>query len=410
MGDLLTFEMQVDADVIANDVPTQRVLEIVITPPKSKNPDKRLPINLGIVIDRSGSMSGEKFEYVKLAATHVLDFLQENDKVSIVAYDTEVTLVSESVSVTHEKRISLKNAINKMRIGSSTNLSGGWLMGCQEVARGLSEGAVNRVLLLTDGLANVGITDLEELGMHAAQLLLRGVSTTTFGVGMGFNEHLLEYMANQGGGRFYFIEHPNQIPSIFQQEFQEMMSITAKDVEVELEVPIGVSAQVLGSWRNALNDHQLQIWLGDIPALQKREVYLKLLTPPVSDNPQITILAKLKAKGEKGTLIFEQASVQLSYVSQLEEKAAPIRRELMERYSSVEMADRSTEALKLERAGESEKAARILEMGVMASAPYLTKESTMDYQHLSERMRRGLDEQERKSRHQEEYIRKQRRG
>jgi hypothetical protein len=82
----------------------------------------------------------------------------------------------------------------------------------------------------------------------------------------------------------------------------------------------------------------------------------------------------------------------------------------MERYITVDMADKSTEALKLERAGEREKAARLLEVNMMASAPYMTKESSQDYQQLSERMRRGMEEQERKSRHQEEYTRKQRRG
>lgn len=410
MGDLLTFELHVDADVIANDVPSQRVLELVITAPPVINPAKRLPLNLGLVIDRSGSMSGEKFEYVKQAAMHVLDFLQDGDRAAIVAYDTEVTLISESKFVNLENRASLKAAIKSMRIGSSTNLSGGWLLGCQEVAKGLSEGGVNRVLLLTDGLANVGITDLEELGMHAAQLLLRGVSTTTFGVGEGFNEYLLEHMANQGGGKFYYIESPQRIPFIFQQEFQEMLAITAKNIEVELEIPAGVAAQVLGNWRNENNNNMLHIWLGDLPSSQKREVYVKLLTPPAIGQDRLTLAAKLVAKDESDGLILQQSAVSFRYVTQLEVQATPLQQDLMERYITVDMADKSTEALKLERAGEREKAAHLIEMNMIASAPFMTKESSQDYQQLSERMRRGMEEQERKSRHQEEYTRKQRRG
>ncbi|NTW44992.1 MAG: VWA domain-containing protein, partial [Anaerolineaceae bacterium] len=328
MGDLLTFELHVDADVIANDVPSQRVLELVITAPPVINPAKRLPLNLGLVIDRSGSMSGEKFEYVKLAAMHVLDFLQEGDRAAVVAYDTEVTLISESKYVNLENRASLKAAIKSMRIGSSTNLSGGWLLGCQEVAKGLSEGGVNRVLLLTDGLANVGITDLEELGMHAAQLLLRGVSTTTFGVGEGFNEYLLEHMANQGGGKFYYIESPQRIPFIFQQEFQEMLAITAKNIEVALEIPAGVAAQVLGNWRNENNNNLLHIWLGDLPASQKREVYVKLLTPPAIGQDRLTLNAKLVAKDESNGLILQQSAVSFRYVTQNEVQATPLRQDL----------------------------------------------------------------------------------
>jgi len=410
MADLLSFEMHLDADVIAKEVPSQRVLEMVITPPAAKITNKRPPLNLALVIDRSGSMSGEKFEYVKMAAIHVLDFLQDMDRVAIVAYDTEVTLISASVAISQENRATLKTSVKSMRIGSSTNLSGGWLLGCQEVAGAISEGSVNRVLLLTDGLANVGITDLEELGMHAGQLLLRGVSTSTFGVGIGFNEHLLEYMANQGGGKFYYIDTPHQIPTLFQQEFQEMLAITARNVEVEMEIPTGVSAQVMGSWRNELTGNTLRLWLGDLPASQKREVYIKLLTPPALDKNELTLNAKINAKGEADTLIFQQASVTLRYVPQLEERVTPLRTDLMERYTTVELADKSTEALKLERAGEREKAFHLMEMSRLASEPYMTKETSQDYQQLSERMRQGMDELDRKSRHQEEYLRKQRRG
>jgi Ca-activated chloride channel family protein len=410
MTDLLTFELNVDADLISKEVPCQRIVEMAITSPAAKNQNHRLPLNLSLVIDRSGSMSGHKFEFVKQAACYALDTLREDDRVSIVAYDTEVTLIAESVFVSAAKREALKHAVQAMRIGSSTNLSGGWLRGCEEVASGLMESGVNRVLLLTDGLANVGITGLEELGMHAAQLLLRGVSTSTFGVGGGFNEHLLEYMANQGGGKFYYIDTPHNIPAIFQQEFQEMLAVTARSVEVEVEIPSGVSAQVMGSWRNELRNNSLHLWLGDLAALHRREVYLKVLTPPSLEIVQLMIQAEVSAKDEEGLSVSRQASVTLRYASQLEASQAPIRREVMERFTSVELADKSTEALKLERAGEREKAAHLLEMSMLSSAPYMTAESREDYERLSKEMRHGMDEQERKTRHQEAYLRKQRRG
>lgn len=410
MGDLISFELHVDADVIASEVPSQRVLEMVITPPATQNTVLRPSLNLALVIDRSGSMSGEKLEYVKKAALHVLDIMKEQDRVAIITFDTEVTLLSGSVFVNAANRDLLKGQIKSMRSGNTTNLSGGWLAGCQEVAGALNESGVNRVLLLTDGLANVGITDLEELGMHAGQLLIRGVATSTFGVGVGFNEHLLEHMANQGGGKFYYIDSPYQIPTIFQLEFQEMLAITARNVEVELGVPAGVSAQVLGNWRNELKNDVLHIWLGDLPASQKREVYVKLLTPPSTGQDHLTLTAKLNAKDELDGVIMQQAVVTLRYVTNAEEKATPLRQDIMERFTTVEMADKSTEALKLERAGEREKAARLIEMNMVSSAPYMTKESSEDYRELSERMRRGMDEQDRKSRHQEEYLRKQRRG
>lgn len=410
MVNKFVLEAQLDADLIAREVPSQRVLELVVCPPDARKRLSRPVLNLALVIDRSGSMSGEKLEYVKRAAIHVLDLLQERDSVAIVAYDSDVTLVSPSVAVTPAIRAELKAKVQAIRSDSMTNLSGGWLRGCEEVAAAISEGSVNRVLLLTDGLANVGITDLEELGMHAGQLLLRRVATSTLGVGHGFNEHLLEHMANQGGGRFYFIATPREIPVIFESEFQELTSITARNVELELTIPVGMAAQVLGSWRSEQANGKLRIWLGDVSAGQRRELYIKLLTPPATDLKELAILVSATALGEGEKTLEAEARISLHYATQVEAEAVIQKVDVMERFSLVEVADRVTEALKLERAGQGAKASQMLKTSLESSAPYLPAPMVADYQDLSARMNRGLDEDTRKSRHSEAYTQKQRRS
>ena len=405
----IRFEMQVDSNLIHKDIPTERILEILVVPPAAKTKITRPALNLALVIDKSGSMGGEKLAYVKQAAVHVIDLLQENDRISIIAYDSEVEVLSPNVAVTESIRASLKIAIQSIRSGSATNLSGGWLRGCQEVASAENATGINRVLLLTDGLANVGITDLEELGIHASQLLARGVATSTFGVGYGFNEHLLEHMSNQGGGNFYYIDSPLTISRIFEDEFLELVSVTAKDVKVTLEIPAGVSAQVMGNWRSDLKENQLVLWLGDISASQRRELYLKLLTPPSRDLTAQKIEGVLTAVSEDGTQLSVEASLVLKYADSDAVNAAPQQKELMERFTAVQVADRTTEALILERAGEREKAGRILDQTIAMSAPYMSNEVKQDYENLSRRLREGLDEGTRKSRHQDEYLRKRRR-
>ena len=408
-----TFEMHSDLDLVASEVPTQRVVELVVVPPSAGPAAARPALNLALVIDRSGSMNGGKLANVRRAAEHVLDLLQEQDQVAIVAYDDTITLLAPSQPVTAQVRVSLKSHLQELTPGNMTNLCGGWLSGCEEVARVASPagGQINRVLLLTDGLANVGITGLEEIGLHASQLLNKGIATSTFGVGLDFNEHLLEHMANQGGGRFYFIADPTAIPSIFVQEFRELAAVTAQAVEVTLEIPAQVDAKVLGSWRSEQNGQSLRLWLGDIPSGQTREVYVRLLIPPLGAAPQAELLLRgeCRARGEQGQPLAASAQVTFKYAPRLQVAAAPVQQEVMQRYSQVEMADAATEALKLERAGRRQEASRLIGQNLAAAAPYLPPAEQAQYEQLSERiLKHGLDEKGRKTSHQEAYARKRR--
>lgn len=418
MSEPFSFEIHTDLDLVASEVPTQRVLELVVIPPSARIAASRPALNLALVIDRSGSMSGDKIDNVRRAAAHVLDLLSEQDQVAIVAYDDTINLLSPSQHVTPQARSLLKSRIEELLPGNMTNLCGGWLSGCEEIAKGAngSAGQLNRALLLTDGLTNVGITDLEEIGQHAGQLLNKGIATATFGVGMDFNEHLLEHMANQGGGRFYFIAHPHAIPSIFVQEFRELAAVTAQAVEVTLEIPAQVDAKVLGSWRSEQNGQTLRLWLGDIPAGQRREMYLRLLIPPQGGQSapigqaELPITAQVSARGEQGEALAASAQVTFKCAPRVQVAAAPMRQDVMQRFSQVEMADAVTEALKLERAGQREQASQLIGQNLAAAAPYLPKQDQAEYQQLSERMLHGLDEKARKTSHQQAYATKQRRS
>ena len=421
MSEQLSFEIHADLDLVASEVPTQRVVELVVMPPSARASGSRPPLNLALVIDRSGSMSGDKIDNVRKAAAHVLDLLQEQDRAAIVAYDDTIIVLSPSQHVTPQVRASLKSRILELMPGNTTNLCGGWLSGCEEIARAANGagGQLNRALLLTDGLANVGITDLEVIGLHASQLLNKGIATSTFGVGLDFNEHLLEHMANQGGGRFHFIADSHAIPSIFEQEFQELAAVSAQAVEVMLEIPAQMDAKVLGSWRSEQNGPDLHLWLGDLPANQRREVYIRLLVPPQSgqsgpsgqgNQAELAIQARLTGRSEQGEPLAASAQVTFQYAPRLQVAAAPLRQEVMQRFSQVEMADSATEALKLERAGQRQKASQLIGQNLAAADPYLAKDEQAQYRQLSERMLHGLDESARKTSHQQAYNRKQRRS
>lgn len=405
----LKLSLNADQELIAREMPSQRVLEIVIQAPDSAARTERPSLNLALVLDRSGSMADEKLEYVKKAAIHVLDLLSEQDRVALVAFDDEINLLSPSLPVTTENRADLQNRIRPVKAGGGTNLSSGWLTGCQEIAASVQAGMLNRALLLTDGQANQGITELEELAMHARELSRRGISTSTFGVGQGFNEHLLEAMSNQGSGSFYYIETPNQIPNLFAKEFKELAAVTAREVEVIVDVPPLVNAAVLGGWRCENRGGKLHIFVGSLYAGRSQEIYVKLLTPPGGPVSQLVFPVRVFAQGEDGEAYEDRAEMVFKYASQTESETAPRRQDVLQRYAGVDLADTAGEALKLERSGERDKASRLLSQSIDVNRPYADPAKVKEYEDMSRRMKHGMDESDRKTSHQNAYNQKRRR-
>jgi Ca-activated chloride channel homolog len=406
----LQLSLNTDQDLIPVGVPAQRVIEIIIQAPQAGAQTSRQPLNLALVIDRSGSMSGEKLEYVKRAAEHVLDLLQSQDRAALVAYDDEVTLLAPSQPVTDANRREMVAAVRRLRAGSMTNLGEGWLTGCQEAAASAGEGLLTRALLLTDGLANVGITGLEELSQHARELSRRGISTSTFGVGHGFNEHLLEAMSNQGGGNFYYIEAPSEIPTIFRQEFRELESISLRSVQVIIQLPPQVHAEVLGGWRAEITAGVLRIDLGDLTAGRRQEVYVKVLTPPADLLQELVFKAQVSGQDESGAALSAGAQALFRCASPEEAAVEPKRQEVLERFAAVDLADAATEALKLERMGERAQASRLVRQSLQAHQAHAAPAQAARYEQMADRMEHGMSEGDRKAQHYDNYLTKKRRG
>jgi len=402
-----SFSLQADLLQTANDHPTHRILELSVQAPEARERKKRLPLNLALVLDRSGSMSGEKLDYARKAAHHVLDLLREGDRVALVIYSDEVQILQEGTPFNEDVHRRMKSAVDSITAGGMTNLSEGWLVGCQQVAAFEQEGYLRRVLLLTDGLANRGIMDIEQLSYHAGELHNRGISTSTFGLGMGFNEHLLEAMANQGGGNFFFIEHPQEIPGIFLRELADMLEVTARDVEVTLTLPSAVEKEVLGGWKSTEEGNRLRIHLGDLPASQRREVYIRLFIPAQNTSPAVRIPASIMAKNENNELLEAQDEIELKSISNETLLTQSPDKALMQRYALVYMADVVAAALKIARHRERNEAARLLEAALDSCAMYLNNEKLEEYRQMVHQFQRGVSEHEHKVLFARSYSEKQ---
>jgi Ca-activated chloride channel family protein len=264
----------------------------------------RRPLNLSVVLDRSGSMGGEKLNYVKQAAQFLVKHLGASDRFSLVTYDTDVYVTVPPAAVVQKDVINQQ--IQKITAGGSTNLSGGWLQGCQLVAAEQKEGQNHRVLLLTDGLANSGITDGKRLAAMARQKREEGVVTTTMGVGMDFNEDLLVQMASEGGGAFYFIDNPDRTPQIFAEELQNLLNVVGQNLVITLTPTADVRfVRQLNAYPGDKQGNSVSFRLGDLYADEIKTLMLELHIPALQTLGEVEV-AKLRfdydeLKGEQVT-------------------------------------------------------------------------------------------------------------
>ena len=278
----LTLKARTDRRFIRSPYRSNRFVLAQVTAPHAHREEARTrpPVNLAFVLDRSGSMAGDKIRLAKAAVEQSIAHLGADDRFAIVVYDNQIDVVFESSLASPSAKSAAIRALSLIGARESTNLGEGWLRGCEQVARYLAADGVNRCLLLTDGLANVGMTDHDELATHAGALRQRGVMTTTFGVGTDFDEELLQAMANAGGGNFYYIASEGQIVDYVTSEVGEALDVVARDVELAVVVPEGVVVESLSPFPfSASGDGRTVVSLGSLVAEQVVEIVLRLNFP-----------------------------------------------------------------------------------------------------------------------------------
>jgi len=235
----------------------------------------RRNLNISLVIDRSGSMAGGSLKQAIKAAQGVVDRLVPADRLSVVIYDDAVETILAPQLLTDKAAI--RGQIGKIRAGGCTNLIGGWQQGAEHVAKHHHAEHVNRVLLLTDGQANVGLTDPKGIQEAVRAKAAAGVATTTLGFGSGFNEDLLMGMASVGKGNFYFVQSPEDAEGVFEIELEGLASVVAQNLQVTLRPASGVKVvSVLNQYRTTEDKGELQIAIGDLYGGEDKQLGLEV--------------------------------------------------------------------------------------------------------------------------------------
>lgn len=265
---------------------------------------ERKPLNLGLVIDRSGSMQGEKMERTREAIKQVIRHLDARDRLSLVIFDNEVTTIREAIPV--RDRAELLYQVDGIRARSMTNLSGGWLKGIEHVAAHAGSESINRIMLLTDGLANQGIIDpgaLVAIGENALER--HGIVTTTLGFGADFAEDLLTDIARASRGNFYYIESADMAPEIFREELGDLQQLIAQNIEITLRVRDDVN--LVSQWSMHPSDRMadgVRYQLGDAYSGESKKLLVALSVPGYPDPGSVVIAdAELRFSDLQGDVI-----------------------------------------------------------------------------------------------------------
>ncbi|HEY5927260.1 MAG TPA: VWA domain-containing protein [Kofleriaceae bacterium] len=320
----------------------------------------RTPVNLAIVLDRSGSMSGDKIEKAKAAAMMVVDRMQPDDILSVIAFDDRVNVLQPAERVS--SRDAIRERISALQPGGSTALFAGLTFGLEEIGKNRDPKRVNRIILLSDGQANVGPSSPNELGQLGEVAGRQGIAITTVGLGLGYNEDLMTQIAMRSDGNHSFAETGNDLARIFNGELGDVLSVVAQDVEVEIEFDTGiVPVRALGR-EATINGRKATLSLSQLYAKQQKYVLFEVKVPPGNAGKKRALADVAvnysdlinKSKGSK------KSSIGVEFASAKLAVAKKQNKQVLEAAVEAIAADQSRQAVSLRDQGKVKEAKEVL--------------------------------------------------
>lgn len=336
------------------------VIKIALDAPPVPRNEERSPVNLGLVLDRSGSMSGSKIAKAREAAIEALHRLSEADLFSLVAYDHQVQTLVPAQAVRHTEGIEAQ--IRRIQPGGNTALFGAVSQGAAEVRKHLDAPYVHRVVLLSDGLANVGPSNPADLARLGAALLKEGISVTTVGVGTDFNEDLMTQLAERSDGNHYFVESSQDLPRIFAAELGDVLSVVARKVIIEIDCPPGIRPLRIIGREGHIQGQKIEIRMNQLYGGQQKYALIEVEVP-ASEPDQRLDLARIDCRYQNALTDRGESSTALAqtrFSPRPEEVRREASKEVQKAVVENEMAVTRDKALNLYNAGRKAEAAQIL--------------------------------------------------
>ncbi len=274
-GETLQLKLVPDREVVLKNSPQEVVVKIDLSAIAGRQKERRTPLNLAVVLDKSGSMAGAKLEKTKQAAIQLVDRLAPNDIFSLIVFSDQARVLVSAQKV--EDKELLKRRIESIRADGSTALYSGVKLGADQIEEYLSSKRINRVILLSDGLANIGPSSPRDLRRLGGQLSERGISVTTIGVGDDYNEDLMAALAEASDANYYYVKDTEKLPEIFAKELGEMLAVAARDVRIEIICPEGVRPLGFIGRAEKFENQKASVSLSQFTTGQNRYLLLRCL-------------------------------------------------------------------------------------------------------------------------------------
>jgi Ca-activated chloride channel family protein len=359
----------------------------------------RAPLSMVLVIDRSGSMAGEKIDNVRLAAQRMIKRLSAGDQLGIISYGTDVSVDLPLTGLDDKTRLRAQRVVNALEEGGGTNIDGGLRAAARLLNDEAIAGRVARVILLSDGQATEGERRISKLAQHGASLQQRGIGLSTLGVGLDYHEDLMERLAVEGGGRYHYLKRSSMLGAILSDELQHASQVVARDVTLQLPADLG------GLRVAAAPGHRLELGqvaslpLGSLASGEVRHVLVRLertmglrsalgtgaltfAAPEVRYQPLAeAATAILRHRGDGFTLTEASTASDVDH-----SRRADVRARVME----VEASLKLTEAMGAYSQSDVKGAVRTLEQNIAALEDVADKTSSKELKDEAENLRRVL--------------------
>lgn len=278
----VTVKSELSAPVMLANSEDKNYLKISLTG-FNLDSKRRSPINLALVIDRSTSMTGDRIEKAREAAILAVNMLDAGDTLSVVAYDNNAEVIIPATKVNNKPALIAKIQQHIHPMGM-TALFAGVSKGIGQVDKNLSPEQVNRIILLSDGQANTGPTSISELSDLARMAAKKGIAITTIGLGEDYNEDLMTAIAGYSDGNHSFVANSADLESAFTKEFQDVMSVVAQDVIVQIKTNNQVKPVRLLGRDGDISGNTVNVKLNQLYSNQEKYILLEVIPEKGSDN------------------------------------------------------------------------------------------------------------------------------